>query len=85
MTIKGQPDLGAGNFTFFVQTSLRIITICLFFTIMYLFYISCYKPKFGQNNPGCFEKEAENKIFQMLTDDARWRTKTDTYVGNIGV
>lgn len=41
--------------------------------------------KFGQNNPGCFEKEAENKIFQMLTDDARWRTKTDTYVGNIGV
>lgn len=37
MTIKGQPDLGAGNFTFFVQTSLRIITICLFFTIMYLF------------------------------------------------
>lgn len=44
MTIKDQPDLGAGNFTFFVQTSLRIITICLFFTIMYLFYISCYKP-----------------------------------------
>lgn len=43
------------------------------------------KPYIDRNNPGCFEKEAENKIFQMLTDDARWRTKTDTYVGNIGV